>query len=98
MNDAASSIQEGLPPISPTVSAPPRTERSLRLWPGAAIVAIQWAAITGIGMLFPATPIQFMAMFMGPMIGAFVFLAWWLFFSRVSWMDRLLLPVACALF
>jgi outer membrane protein assembly factor BamB len=92
---------EPLPPKGPALdalAAPPSVQRRLRLWPGVVIIAIQWAVVTGIGQLFPATPVQFMAMFIGPMAGALAILIWWLFFSRLSWPDRLIVPVACALF
>ncbi len=76
----------------------PSAERRLRLWPGIAIIALQWAAVTGLGLIFPATPIQFMAMFIGPMVGALAILLWWLFASRLRWIDRLLIPAAFILY
>lgn len=84
------------PALEP-IAAPPSVVRRLRLWPGIVVVALQWAAVTIIGQIFPATPIQFMAMFIGPLVGTLAVLIWWLFFSRLRWADRLLLPVAFGL-
>jgi outer membrane protein assembly factor BamB len=81
-----------------TIAPPPSVRRRLRLWPGIVIIALQWGVVTAIGQLFPATPIQFQAMFLGPMIGTLAVLVWWLFFSRLSWPDRLIVPVAFGLF
>ena len=39
-----------------------------------------------------------MVMFLGPAIGALLISLWWMFFSRLTWLDRLLIPVAYALY
>ena len=75
------------------ISAPPR----LRLWPGVVIVALQWAVVTAIGKIYEGTMIQFMAMFIGPMVAGLGVLIWWLFFSRVGWLDRLVIPLVFVL-
>ncbi|HRC84421.1 MAG TPA: PQQ-like beta-propeller repeat protein [Thermoanaerobaculia bacterium] len=68
------------------VDQEPSSERPLRLWPGVAIVAIQWLGRFVLPPLFPQT------LYIGIMGGMFLGLAvvlWWLFFSRAPWAERL---------
>ena len=93
------------PPARAQESAPPAPDgegsagvprgRQLRLWPGIAIVAALWIAITLARIFAPATLVHFYAMFMGPMVAAVLFVLWWLFASRLPWRDRGLALVAC---
>jgi len=62
----------------------------LRLWPAVVLVALQWLAAFGAGMIAPGTPLQFFGMLGGPTIGLLLLLLWWLFFSRGGWRDRLI--------
>ena len=58
----------------------------LRLWPGVAIVLIQWAARFGLPVLGPDLVIYAVA---AGFAGALALVAWWLFFSRAPWPDRI---------
>src|SRR5262245_389380 len=60
--------------------------KPIRLWPGVAIVAIQWA----LRFLLPAVYADgiLIGMLAG-MAGGLAILLWWLFFSRAPWLDRL---------
>lgn len=84
-------------PASETLASPPSVERRLRLWPGVAIIAVQWIAVTAIRQIYQGTQTEFMAMMFGPMVGAGAVLLWWLFASRLRWIDRLLIPAVCGL-
>lgn len=69
----------------------------LRLWPGLAIVAVQWQAVFGAGLIAPATMVQFYGMLAGPALAAVLLFGWWLLASRAPWKLRLLgsfLPLA----
>ena len=70
--------------VSENVGPSPR--RPLRLWPGIAIVAVQWLII----LLAPLTLEEggILAILGGAAAGLLV-LIWWLFFSRAPWVDRL---------
>src|SRR4051794_29637426 len=78
-----------------SASAPPVSVKP-RLWPGVVLVALQWLLILVPGWVAPATMVQFMAMFWGPVIGGAAIALWWLFASRVRWTDRVLVLLACA--
>jgi outer membrane protein assembly factor BamB len=91
MHDATS---PHLTPPPPPAAAP--AERRPRLWPGVLIVLLYWAALKVPGWFVPGTMAQFMISGFGSMGLALLFLLWWLFFSRVSWADRLLGLVAFA--
>ncbi len=60
--------------------------RPLRLWPGVAIVAVQWLAFFVLPVLFPAAKLYsvMVALACGPLV-----LIWWMFFSRAPWSERL---------
>jgi outer membrane protein assembly factor BamB len=65
-------------------------QRRLRLWPGVALIVIQWLVVLIVGTFFPPGRAQFYAKFMMPIIGAVLLCVWWLFASRLRWTDRLL--------
>jgi outer membrane protein assembly factor BamB len=62
----------------------------LRLWPAVVIVALQWLLIKGPPLVMEGGFVTFMLMFWTPMIAAVALMVWWLLFSRVGWLDRLL--------
>lgn len=104
MSDATAQVPAAPPPpetqsaatVDDNSPATPCTQRRLRLWPGVAIVVLEWLLITIPGWFAPATMGQFMAMFWGPILATFAFLIWWLFFSRLRWRDRWLGLAGCA--
>lgn len=65
-----------------TVAAGPH----LRLWPGVAAVALQWLAWVVVPVVAPEAAL---AAFAGAAVGAALVLAWWLFFSRAPWIERI---------
>jgi|GEM_PF-3989460 len=99
MSDTPSPVSEGASqvPAPPATAAAP--QRPLRLWPGVVLVALMWGAVQGVSALDPERIeainelTQFQVQFMGPMVAALLFFGWWLFFSRLRWLDRLLVPI-----
>lgn len=83
------------PDYAPAAFTLPRARR-LRLWPGVVLIALMWLGMRGPGWVMPGQPMQFYGLFFGPMIAAGLLLVWWVFFSRLGWWDRLLVPLACA--
>lgn len=77
-----------------TVTRPDSTTRApLRLWPGMLLVGIQWI----LWMVVPAViPNSLLVAVAGGMLGGAAVLAWWVFFSRAPWVERLLAPVVMA--
>ena len=73
-----------IPDMMPAAARP-----SPRVWPGALLVILMWLAIKVPGWVAPGTIVQFMAMMWGPLAGAALILAWWIFASRFSWAVRL---------
>ena len=75
-------------------SRPGRTKPSLplRLWPGVAIVALQWLLRFVVPALFPEAQ---MVGALATLAGALAIVIWWVLFSRAPWLDRL---VGVALF
>ncbi|MBL8237245.1 MAG: PQQ-binding-like beta-propeller repeat protein [Bryobacterales bacterium] len=66
----------------------------LRLWPGFAVVAVQWLVRFGLPTVAPDTSLY--AIIAGVVGGALVVI-WWLAFSRALWLERLgVLVVAIA--
>jgi outer membrane protein assembly factor BamB len=58
----------------------------LRLWPGVAIVALQWVARFVIPLIVPEfTQYGVIA----GLVGGLALIVWWVFFSRALWADRL---------
>jgi outer membrane protein assembly factor BamB len=67
-----------------------------RLWPGAAIVGLQWLFLVVPGWIAPGSMFQIYGKFLAPVIGAVAFAVWWLFFSRIRSADRIFVLLACA--
>jgi outer membrane protein assembly factor BamB len=90
MTDPISTTAPGpLAAPAPTEAAvPPSAERRLRLWPGVVIIALLWPVIKVPGWIAPGTMMQFRAMFMAPMAATALLMIWWLFASRLRWVDR----------
>lgn len=57
----------------------------LRLWPGVAIVATQWALRFGLPVVMPDAT---MYAVMSGLAGWLALVVWWLLFSRAAWFDR----------
>jgi outer membrane protein assembly factor BamB len=79
--------------IETTGDASPR--KPLRLWPGIAVVVLQWLALI-VFMLF--VPDGILYGIMAGLGGGILVAVWWLFFSRAPWLERvgalLVMPVA----
>ncbi len=72
-----------------TVAAKHRDRlRRLRLWPAVLIVAVQLFLMFGIRLITDNAFVAFMSVLFGPIGGTVLTLAWWLFFSGVSWKER----------
>ena len=69
-------------------SGDPTSRKPLRLWPGVAAVVLQWLARFGVKMVVPGFKGFAWAM-QSQFVFGFVFLVWWLFFSRARWAERL---------
>jgi len=72
----------------------PARQKSLRLWPGVALVVLQWLVRFGLPLVLPDRVALAVLSTVG--IGVAIFL-WWIFFSRAVWWERglgLLLTVA----
>jgi len=63
----------------------PAHRKPLRLWPGVLAVALQWLLWFVVPTFFPETGPN--GIFAGLCAGLVV-VVWWLFFSRVPWLDR----------
>ena len=63
----------------------PKPRKPVRLWPGVAIVAVQWLILLVLPPLLPGT--NGIALMAAAAAGV-VLLLWWLFLSRVPWIDR----------
>ncbi len=92
MNDAVSQVQAGPPPLEPhpssAVSPPPLAPPHPRLWPGVAVVVLLLAAVWLPGWLDAPGMMRYMFVFFGPMVATAGVALWWLFFSRIPWLDR----------
>jgi outer membrane protein assembly factor BamB len=64
--------------------------RSLRLWPAVAIAVALGVVIAVPRIVAPSTPLFFYSAFLGPMAAALLYVIWWLFASRVPWLDKLI--------
>ena len=63
-----------------------RSQLPLRLWPGVAIVAVQWIVRFGLPLVWPDGS---MFAVIGGLLGFAGVIIWWLFFSRAAWFDRM---------
>src|SRR5262249_13705414 len=61
------------------------SRKPLRLWPGIAAAVLLVASWVGLPIVWPDDAIYGM---FGTMIAAVVIFAWWLFFSRAPWLER----------
>jgi outer membrane protein assembly factor BamB len=67
-------------------TAEPTLPKPLRLWPGIALVAVQWLLRFVVPIFIPE------AMVLGvqaAILGGMAIVLWWLFFSRAPWSERL---------
>ncbi len=60
-----------------------------RVWPGVLLAGLMWVALLLPPMLAPESPSGFLFVMMGIFVGYPLLLAWWLFASRVPWVDRI---------
>jgi outer membrane protein assembly factor BamB len=67
-------------------TARPTRRKPLRLWPGVAIVTLQWLARFVLPIVAPDY-LQIGAL--GALAGGVAIVLWWLFFSRAPWSERL---------
>jgi outer membrane protein assembly factor BamB len=63
--------------------------QSLRLWPGIAIVVLQWLFRFVFPVLMPGDTTLILSVF-GTLLGGLAIVLWWAFFSRAPWRDRLI--------
>ena len=64
----------------------PSPRKPIRLWPGVAIVALQWIVRYAVPAVVPGA---FVFGMLGGIAGGALVLLWWLFISRVPWAERL---------
>ena len=67
-----------------TALASPR--KSLRVWPGLIVVALQWLGWYVVPAIFPQAALVGL---LSGVIGGLLILVWWLFLSRAPWIDRI---------
>jgi outer membrane protein assembly factor BamB len=69
------------------------TSHSLRLWPGVVLAIVVGLLSYGLPLVAPDADIFGVSLSMigiiGGVLGGLAIIAWWLFFSRASWMERL---------
>jgi outer membrane protein assembly factor BamB len=87
---AVSAEQAALSSVSPC----PKTH--LRLWPGVIIIALLWLLPAAAAWFVSETMIHMLTVVLTPTVMTVALLAWWLFFSRLRWADRLLGLLALA--
>ena len=66
----------------------PTPQKPLRVWPGVVAVVLLWLARFGIKAVVPGFK-GFAWSAQGGILGAVAVIAWWLFFSRARWFERL---------
>src|SRR5438093_13622512 len=66
----------------------PTRRKPLRLWPGVVAVVLLWLARFGLKAAIPGFR-GFSLGMMWALGGAAAVLLWWVFFSRVPWLERL---------
>jgi outer membrane protein assembly factor BamB len=64
----------------------PARRKPLRLWPGVIAVVLQWLVWLVVPLVVPDAG---MLAALGGLVGGLAVLAWWLFFSRAAWFERL---------
>jgi outer membrane protein assembly factor BamB len=64
----------------------PTSRKPLRLWPGVAIVILQWLARFVIPALMPEAVLFAV---LGGVVGGLAIVGWWVFLSRAPWSERL---------
>ncbi|MCP3996853.1 MAG: PQQ-binding-like beta-propeller repeat protein [bacterium] len=69
-----------------TTNAPVAEARSLRLWPGVAVVLLQWLVRLGLPVVAP--DVGAFAVLAGP-VGLLAVVLWWVLFSRAAWVERI---------
>lgn len=72
--------------MTPTQERGLNRGRPLRLWPGVAIAVVQCVVVFGIPAVMPD---QMLYAMMGGLALSLAMLVWWVFFSRVHWLERL---------
>ena len=65
-----------------------KPQNALRLWPAILIVVLQWLIRFGLTAVTPSD-LATQVGFLGGVLGGFLLLIWWAFFSRAQWIDRL---------
>jgi len=70
----------------------PTSKKSLRLWPGLVIVILQWLVRFGVPLFVPVDAAVQLGIF-GAVICGILFIIWWVFYSRASWLERLGAPI-----
>jgi len=65
-----------------------KPQKSLRLWPAILIVTLQWLIRFGLTAVTPSD-LATQVGFLGGVLGGFLLLIWWAFFSRAPIFDRL---------
>lgn len=87
MSDAASIP----PPVFPKPEPKPVMQKGpfvLRLWPAVVILAIMLAMVNGPKVIETDNMLVMIICYMvGPLVGLVGITVWWLFFSRVSWLE-----------
>lgn len=73
--------------MMPTQNVERNREHPIRLWPGVVAVILQWLLWLVVPMLAPDAAM--IGMLGGIAGGGLAVLIWWLFFSRVPWMERI---------
>lgn len=76
-------------PVASTSAPVSPAGPQLRLWPALVVVVLQWLGYMLPGLLAPGTMAKFMGMLWSSLGGAGLLAVWWLFFSRLRWVDRL---------
>lgn len=65
----------------------PNRRKSIRLWPGVALVALQFLVRYAMPLVVPDSAGTAV---IGGVAGGLLVLLWWIFFSRAPWLDRLI--------
>jgi outer membrane protein assembly factor BamB len=73
-------------PATMTVRAGESSRRPFRVWPGVAVVSLQWLLSVAVPLLFPSASGLWVIAALG---GGVAIAIWWLFLSRVPWVERL---------